>query len=232
MFWLTKLEVLLGLLPGLAWMAFFLQEDPDGEPKKVIFKTFIFGALFAFVALVFQILANQIFGKIGVPANSLVAIAFLAMLEEAVKFTGVFAAIHKNPAFDVPVDAMVYMVVGALGFATVENIGAVYSGTISQQLAAGAFETATFRFVGATLLHASVSAVVGYYWGRSLTMPKNKNWMILVGIITATVLHATFNYLILTGGYLMLAIAFVVVESLFVLKDFDRMNQKLVNVQG
>ena len=232
MIWLTKLEVLLGLLPGLAWLAFFLQEDPDGEPKRVIVKTFFMGALFAFFALFFQLGSNKLFDGLSIGSRSIIALMILALIEEAFKFGGVYYAIHKNPAFDVPVDAMVYMVVGALGFATVENLGAVASSAIVQGAAVGAFETATFRFVGATLLHATTSALIGYYWGRALLTPKRGFWLIIVGLVLATVLHATFNYLILSYGNLIYAIVFAVCATFFVLRDFDRLNQRLVNIQG
>lgn len=232
MIWLTKLEILLGLLPGLAWLAFFLQEDPDGEPKRLIVKTFFMGALFAFFALFFQLAGNQAFEFLHIGSRSIIALIILSLIEEVFKFAGVYYVIHKNPAFDVPVDAMVYMVVGALGFATVENLGAVAANSTANGAAVGAFETAIFRFIGATLLHATTSAFIGYYWGRSLLVPKRGFLLVLTGLIVATGLHAIFNYLILSYGSLVYAIVFVVCATFFVLRDFDRLNQRLVNIQG
>lgn len=232
MLWLTKLEVLMGLLPGLAWLAFFMQEDPDGEPKRVIAKTFFLGALFAFFALFFQLATGNLFDALSIGQRSIIALVLLALIEELFKFGGVYYAIHGNPAFDVPVDAMVYMVVGALGFATVENLGAVATSALGQGVGVGAFETATFRFVGATLLHATTSAIIGYHWGLALLAPKRRWLLIGGGLVLATVLHAAFNYLILSYGNLMYAVVFVVGATFFVLRDFDRLNQRLVNIQG
>ena len=48
------LIIVLGLLPGFAWLIFFLKEDIHPEPKKMIAKVFFVGAVFTFIALGFE----------------------------------------------------------------------------------------------------------------------------------------------------------------------------------
>ena len=39
--------MLLGILPGLVWILFYLQEDPHPEPKHLILLSFVVGGLMA-----------------------------------------------------------------------------------------------------------------------------------------------------------------------------------------
>ena len=48
---MTTLIVVLGFLPGFAWLYFYLREDTHPEPKSLIALTFLAGAVSAFIAL-------------------------------------------------------------------------------------------------------------------------------------------------------------------------------------
>jgi len=41
----------LGFIPSLAWLFFFLKEDIHPEPKKMIVKVFVAGAVITFIAI-------------------------------------------------------------------------------------------------------------------------------------------------------------------------------------
>jgi len=53
------LEVLVGLLPGLIWLSFYLKEDLHPEPKRLLLLTFLAGAGFSVIALVLQLAVNN-----------------------------------------------------------------------------------------------------------------------------------------------------------------------------
>ena len=53
------LEIILAFLPGLVWLAFFLQEDINHDPKRVIAKVFLAGMLSAIAALLIEIGAHD-----------------------------------------------------------------------------------------------------------------------------------------------------------------------------
>src|SRR3989344_4676830 len=58
--------------------------------------------------------------------------------------------------------------------------------------------TGNLRFVGATLLHVLSSAVIGVFLGLSFYKSRfAKRWYVLAGVILASLLHSTFNFLIL-----------------------------------
>src|SRR3990167_9030228 len=156
--------VLLGLLPSFAWLAFYLQEDLHPEPRRLIFFTFLAGAAVTLVVFALQLAWNSGAELLGFSSRG---------IEELFKFGAAYFVVARSRAFDEPVDAMIYLIVAVLGFAAVENIGALdttvdafrsANGDAAQGVAlvSRVFETTTLRFIGATLLHALSSAVVGF----------------------------------------------------------------------
>ena len=225
---MTLLGTLLGLLSGFAWLIFYLQEDLHPEPKRLIGLTFIAGAASAFFALGFELLVNRALTSFGVAYLSAVSLFALALVEEGMKFAAAYLAVHKNRDFNEPVDAMIYMVVAALGFATVENIGALAGGGQSQlALASTIFAATSLRFVGATLLHSLTSGLVGYAWARGVRDMKILPHVV-VGLVIASVLHAIFNSLIINHGNIIYTVVFLLIIGFFVLSDFEELRRKKI----
>lgn len=222
---MNTITIVLGLLPGFAWLLFYLKEDLHPEPKRLIISTFAAGMAFAFFALALQVLANPALSKIGIASLTPISLIILAFIEELMKFCAAYVVVHKSAAFDEPVDAMIYMVVAALGFATLENLGALHGSQSQTALISGVFQTASLRFVGATLLHSLTSALVGYYWAISIR-DFNAERFIVFGILLATGLHAVFNYLILNYGNAVYPVVFVTIVGFFVLSDFEKLKRK------
>ena len=226
--------IVLGMLPALVWLVFYLQEDIHPEPKRLLIKTFIFGGLFAFIALAAQLfldcsLVRNFSGCFAGDREFILIpsmIVIFALVEELFKFLAAYFAIHKSSAFNEPVDAMIYAVVASLGFATVENLGAIgepgYSGFITDPL-----EIISLRFIGATLLHTLASALVGYYWAVGIRNLQPWKY-ITAGLILATALHTAFNYLILEYGRMMLPVLLLMIAGFFILSDFEKLKNKRV----
>ena len=126
--------------------------------------------------------------------------------------------IEKHPYdFDEPVDAMIYMIVAALGFAAVENIAAAAKGS------GLAFETTSLRFIGATLLHTISSGLLGYYWAKEIITKRRV--FLYIGFALATVLHVIFNYLILNYEPVVVPTTFLIVAALLILYDFEKLKR-------
>ena len=213
---MSYLPIILGLLPSFAWLIFYLEEDQHPEPKKLIFETFLAGALSTFLVLGAQSFSNSQLLSNGVAQYSILSFLVLGGIEEIFKFYAARLVLEDHEKdFDEPVDAMIYPIVAALGFAAVENIAAVFN---SKEIL---FETTTLRFIGATLLHTISSGLLGYYWARSIM--ENKRWLLFAGIIAATLLHATFNYLIIRFEPAIIPTAFLVISALFILYDFEKL---------
>ena len=226
--------LVLSLLPGFVWLLFYLREDCHPEPARLIVLTFLAGAFSGIIAYFAQTLLGEYALKpLGVASLSTIALILMAAIEEIVKFGAAWITVHKNPEFDEPVDAMIYAVVAALGFATLENLGALQGNNLPETaLISGAalniaFQTVSLRFIGATLLHTLTSAVVGYYWAMDIREFFERR-LLLVGLTFATVLHAVFNYLIINHRDLSYALIFVVTIGFFVLSDFEKFRKKPV----
>ncbi len=220
--------LLLALLPGCVWLFFYLAEDPQKESKPLIALTLLSGAGFALLALAAQLL----FYRLGFAVEPMRAgtvswfliwsLFLLSASEELVKFLAARAVIRKKMLLRLPLDAMIYMAVAALGFASVENLGSVFGagGRILLWNAAG--ETLALRFMGATLLHTLTSLIVGYHWALSYR-GFGRNWSLPLGLFYAIVLHAIFNYLIIVFGSLMYSLVFLVLVGLFAISDFEKL---------
>ena len=223
---LTILLVLLGMIPGIAWLIFYLREDMDHpEPKRLILYVFLAGALVTVVVLQFQLAVHSWANANGFATYSFISFLLLAGVEEFFKFLVVYLVVSRRKEFDEPVDAMVYMIVAALGFATVENIGSVFQSNNSFLAGPGPLETTVLRFVGATLLHTLSSGVVGYYWGKAVAKHGNYAGLIIKGLLIGTLLHAIFNYLIIKSEPVALPLIFLLFVAMFVLSDFEKLKR-------
>lgn len=226
-FFILLVIALATVLPALIWLLFFAREDIHPEPKRIIAYTFGIGVLAALPTLFAQIIFKDIVGE---NANLIFVFLGLATIEEIFKFLAAFYAINGSKYFDEPIDAMIYMIAAASGFATIENIliaiGSIESLTLPSLYATG--NVLLLRFIGATLLHVLASGIVGFYWAKSIAKKHDHRGLLVYGIVLATAVHTVFNYLIarfgdqnVTYGSLILIVA-----AFFVLNDFEILKHK------
>ncbi len=220
------LMIILGIIPGFAWLVFYMKEDArHPEPKRLILYAFIAGGLVTVFVLQLQIWVNNWVTGQGISTYSLISFVFLGAVEEIFKFIAVYIAVSWRKEFDEPIDAMFYMIVAALGFATVENIASIIQASSLAVSSPGPLETSALRFIGATLLHSLTSAVVGYYWGKAIARKETRWTAIGWGLAIATLLHALFNYLIIKSEPVALPLIFLVFVGLFILNDFEKLKR-------
>ena len=231
---MSVLILILGFLPGFAWLVFYIkEEETHPEPKRLILLVFLAGIAFGFLAVIFESLFANAASAIGIGEFSLAALAVFALIEEVMKFSAAYLMIGKSRITRNPVDLMIYLIVAALGFATLENVGALATfwltanrtGTASFFVASFA-ETLSLRFVGATLLHSLTSGIVGYHWALGILRHRVMHYLI-TGLAIATALHLFFNLLILDYGSIVYALVFLTLLGFFVLNDFEKL--RIVN---
>lgn len=196
--------LIFSFLPPLIWLLFYLREDQHPEPKRLILLTFVAGMYTAVIAVVieFLFLGEEPMFKgvisrlrpelLGVP---ILIFGVVALIEEYLKYFAVKLAVLDRPEFDEPIDAMIYMMTAALGFAALENILFLLP-VFREDLLAGVSLTAN-RFLGANLLHALSSGIVGYALARHIFSPYRRH-AVAVGVLAAAGLHTFFNYLIIS----------------------------------
>ena len=215
--------IILGLTPSIIWLLFYLRKDAHPESKRMILKIFLYGMLAAILAGLIEV---EVFAGLSFfEGNFLPRFPFLffivsqfiiiALVEELSKFLIVKEKVISNPEFDEPVDTMLYMIIAALGFAALENILVLFSGK-ELILIKEALTITSFRFIGATLLHALSSGALGYFLALSFFEPKKRIRLIFKGIATAVLWHGLLNtsIMIIEGSlaeknYLLLAFSVI-----------------------
>lgn len=197
-----------GLLPALIWLWFWLKEDGSHpEPNKLILKTFFYGMLMVPVVFIFQTALNILF----LSGNSeevlkhggltaIIIVLIWAFIEEFAKYVAARDGGLKNKDNDEPIDVPIYLITAALGFSACENILFLISPLLENNFA-GAFMTTNMRFVGATLVHISSSAIIGIFGAFSYFFRDSiKTQYLISGFVLATLLHALFNLFIMNSN--------------------------------
>lgn len=223
--------LLLTFLPPLLWLLFYLREDCHPEPKHLLLLAFTGGIASAIPAIGSEfILIGERIGVfsnfISLHQNVFWFFLIIGLIEEYIKYLPIKFLILKRKDFNEPVDGMIYMMTAALGFAAIENALFIFP-LFKESLFLG-LEVTTNRFLGANLLHALSSGIVGFFLARAFFKPKRHHFIAL-GIIIAALLHAGFNYLILIREavpqgtfYIILLLATMAV---MVLIDFERLKK-------
>lgn len=197
------LFVIFGLLPSIVWLLFYLKKDVHPESKRMVLKMFFFGMLAGVIAAIIEVaifFSASFFFEAQIEKHVIVFFLFeqfivIALVEELCKFFMVKIKVLDHSEFDEPVDAMLYMIITALGFAALENVLVLV--LMEQALILNAVLITLFRFLGATFLHALSSGTLGYYLALSILEPQDRFKMIAKGLSIAVILHGLFNIAII-----------------------------------
>ena len=122
-----------------------------------------------------------------------------AILEEVFKFFAAYLSALRSKDNNEPVDALVYMITAALGFAALENALFIWHPLVDDNIAL-AFDTGMLRFFGASLLHVLSSGAVGMFLGFAFFKSKGSGVLYgFIGLIVAVIIHTAFNLFILAN---------------------------------
>ena len=110
-----------------------------------------------------------------------------------VKFFAVAVIALRSRNMDEPIDAMIYCITVALGFAALENalfiLSPLGAGDVTKSIITG-----NMRFVGATLVHVVSSASIGFFIGLAYYRGRFTKFILMIfGILVAIALHSAFN---------------------------------------
>lgn len=220
----TIIYIIFGLLPSLTWLFYYLTKDMHPEPKRMILKVFLWGAIVTLPVFFIQIGLTALLRAWGLNAavyNIIYWFLIISFSEEIFKFIVVRLKVFNSQHLDEPVDIMLYMVVVALGFAAIENTLYLFSPIgqmAADQLLNRALIIAFIRFVGATFLHTLCSAIIGYSLAISFCQVKFKRIILIGGIFIATVLHGLYDFSIMTlAGNIKFVVPLIVILALAII---------------
>jgi len=183
--------LLLAILPPLL-IAFYVykQDKYDKEPKDLLIKSFLFGCFSVIPAIILELLAEDlsVFGLF------IAVFIGIALIEEGVKYFFLKKYLYPKEEFNEPMDGIVYAVMISLGFATVENIGYVFTSDEGQGLG-----VAVMRMFTAIPLHAVCGIILGYFVGLA-KFSENSKPLLYKGLFLAILVHALYDYFIFLGA--------------------------------
>lgn len=187
----VSLALVGGILPALLWLWFWLKEDAKNpEPNRLILLAFLGGM----IAVPFTIPFEQ--AALSFADSEFTVIILWSFIEETIKYIAICLIALNSKFCDEPIDMLIYLITGALGFAALENSLYLMSSIVDGGIFAGAINT-HLRFLGATLLHVVSSSAIGIALAFSFYRKKKRTPYLLGGIIAATTLHAVFNLFII-----------------------------------
>jgi protease PrsW len=191
------LLLLLSLAPIVALIWYFDHLDKiQKESRRLLWSIFAWGVLvtigaaiaeYALEANILQLVPGTYFKYF------VLMFIFVAGVEESLKYWVVKKQAYDHPAFNEYFDGIIYAVMASLGFAALENIFYV---------ADGGFYIGVLRAVTAVPAHAMFGAIMGYYisLARHSQDPKLEKKFLFKGLLTAILLHGTYNFLLLMAG--------------------------------
>lgn len=208
-----------GIIPAIFWLNFWLKEDRHQEPRGIIFGSFFIGMIAVLLAIPLEYFVN-IFS----PNYTTLTIFLWASIEEILKFGGAYFVALKTRFNDEPIDASIYLITSALGFAALENVLFLLGPLTDGDFAKG-ITTINLRFIGATLLHVVSSASIGVFIGMAFYKSKIiKKILTTFGILVAIILHTLFNsfiigsehniFVIFSGVWVGLVVVILILEHI------------------
>lgn len=235
------LYIIFGVLPSLIWLFYYLRKDLHPEPKRMIVKVFFFGIAATIPTFFIQIgLSELMKSQIIFPftvfypavAEFVRWFIIIAFTEELFKYLSVRLAIFHSRELDEPLDIMLYMVVGALGFAALENILYLFvpvnGFTPFSEIVKATVSISFIRFIGGTLLHTLTSGMVGYFMALSSVKNGKEKKFTAFGIFLAALLHGLYNFSIIRMSdpfNFIVPTAVIVGLTVFMLYDFDEIKK-------
>lgn len=186
--------LLLAVAPGLAlFLFFYLRDRYRKEPTSALLVTFLLGAAALIPAFIVSLSLEQLTGWRSSTDNVLHALLgalfIVGLVEESAKYVVVrFYAYHRRE-FDEPYDGILYSVVAALGFATVENVFYV----LSHGAGAG-----VLRALVAVPGHAFDGVLMGFFLGAAkfAATDRRGNLLSALGLALAVLAHGLYDWMV------------------------------------
>lgn len=186
------------IAPSIIWLLFYLRKDAHPESNRQIIKIFLYGMLVALPVFFIEQGFLQVLSDLNISKILFLILSIfvgVALVEEVFKYLVVRDKVLSDPEFDEPIDAMLYMIISALGFAAMENILIFFSEVFENPYQF--FILSIIRLISTTFLHALCSGLAGFYLAKSFFEIKQRFRLLLTGLGIATFLHGLYNFSII-----------------------------------
>ena len=222
-------HIFAAVLPALVILFYVYKQDQFPEPKKIVFKTFIFGcSITIFLNLILTDVDNfaeKFFsGETFYFFDSFIRAAFL---EEISKMAIIIFFCTRKDEFDEPMDGLVYGVAASLGFAAYENIDYVL-----YVLKEPSFEVATIRAYTAVPLHAICGIMMGFLITQSIFEKENNYLNLVLALFIPVGIHGLYNYSlsssVISSYFSYIIILVFIIRAFILFKTLKRKQSKSI----
>lgn len=192
---MSLLLILLAILPGIGICFYIYTIDKyEKEHQIPLILSFLLGVLITFPVMKLQ--EWVIFLGLENPKHLLLTLfssfVIVSLSEELIKLLAVLAYPFSRSFFNEPLDGIVYTVMVAMGFATLENV--IYANRFG-------LETTILRAFTAIPAHAVFAVIMGYYVGLAKFDEEGRNRLLLTGLGLAVGVHGLYDFFILQQIY-------------------------------
>ena len=211
--------LLLAVAPGayIVWHV-YKQDKVEKEPKRLIRKLLIAGAISVIPAIILELLVSYVFGISSSESSSLAMAALdafivAALVEEVLKYITLKKLTWNIPEFNYTFDAIVYAVSISMGFAIIENIFYVLSNGLGN---------AIIRAVISVPGHAVFAVYMGYYYGLSKLTDadgdkRESKKFLRRALWVPIALHGFFDFCLMSGSTVLILLFLVFIGVLYFL---------------
>lgn len=179
---------MLAFAPGVFWLWYLYRKDRwEPEPRHLVLKSFLWGLAIAVPAALLELAF--------IWSEFLLIVIAAPVIEEYLKYFVVRRTVYHREEFSEPMDGIVYAGATALGFASIENVGYLFSAREAEILGPVFWGRAIFSVPG----HVLFSTIWGAALGRAkfVEHPANQSALIRAGLLTSMAAHGLFNLLAL-----------------------------------
>lgn len=211
---------LAALIPAaILFVRIYQLDHIEKEPRRLLGKLVLFGALAAIPAALAQLLlaraAGAALGRSSVWYLLLDNFVIAACSEELAKLLPVRLAAWDHPAFDYRFDAIVYAVSTALGFAAVENILYVLQSDL---------RTAVSRAILSVPGHFFFAVSMGLLLSRAKQAEcrgrlRRRRVLALLALVVPALLHGLWDFLLAAGSLWAVIVFYGFVAAFFITAD-------------
>ncbi len=186
---------IIAVIPGLLIAFFIYRMDKfEKESPLHLLISFVLGML----ATIPSMYMEEIGARLGWETSDNMGLIFLfAVLvvgfsEEITKYIALLAYPFPSRFFNEPLDGIIYAVMIAMGFATVENL--MYADRFG-------LETILIRAFTAVPVHAVLAVFCGYYMGLAKFNPQKRWKYLALALVYPVFLHGLYDFFIIQESY-------------------------------
>lgn len=208
------------ITPGIALaIIIYLIDKHDREPVKLLIKTFIGGAIIVIPTILVESILSGFNIFSGLLSAAFTGFIVAGFTEEFFKRFVVMRIAYNNPAYNERLDGIVYCVIAALGFATVENVMYVVFRFADVE------SVAIYRAILSVPAHMLFAITMGYYLSMAKFSidPVQKKIYYSKSLTIPMILHGIFDFILMSENQILMIVFFPFVIYLW------RVNLKKLN---